>query len=115
MSVNDKLLKKQGVENNLELILELHKIRSQIFDTMAATTNMTVARMLDRLCQEIEFELQDAWKFPRDARHHRFWLRPHCTCPQMDNAERAGTGYCIISNDCPLHRWEGLCSTSESN
>jgi hypothetical protein len=26
-----------------------------------------------------------------------------CTCPVMDNADMKGTGYFVISRDCPVH------------
>lgn len=57
----------------------------------------------DKLCTGIEFELQELWGFPMDIKYHKFWERPRCKCCKMDNEERAGTGYYIINENCPLH------------
>ena len=50
-----------------------------------------------------QFILQALWKFPEDARFHRFWELPHCACPKVDNEERWGTDWTIRASQCPLH------------
>lgn len=58
--------------------------------------------------KELEFELQRLWKFPQDAKFHRYQLYiKGCTCPRMDNAELFGiTEDRYATSDCPWH-WKG--------
>lgn len=60
--------------------------------------------MAVELVQGLEYTLQLFWKFPVDRSFHNYWLDLEgCTCPEMDNRERAGLGYFVITNDCPYH------------
>lgn len=52
----------------------------------------------------IEFQLQEAWGFPKSKDHHTYWYTlPHCQCPLMDNKDMWGTKYNVYSGDCPIH------------
>jgi len=54
--------------------------------------------------EELEFQLQESWKFEKDKNYHRYWWTlPKCTCPKMDNEDRFGTDYHVYSSDCPIH------------
>lgn len=53
----------------------------------------------------IEFELQKAWGFSQDKNFHRFWNRPGCSCPTMDNDDRYPYGSYIITGGCSLHSY----------
>ena len=58
--------------------------------------------------EKLEFAMQDAWGFNKDAKMHTWWLRPKsCTCPKIDNLDPAyyGNGKIIVSS-CPLHGYE---------
>lgn len=59
------------------------------------------------LCNEyytlIELELQEAWGFTQDKNFHKFWNRPGCICPSMDNDDRYPYGPYIHTTDCSLH------------
>lgn len=54
---------------------------------------------------ELEYELQRLWKFPQDAKFHKYQLfMKGCTCPVLDNAELYGhTKARYIAGDCPWH------------
>ncbi len=54
---------------------------------------------------EMEYNLQDLWHFPRDAKYHKYqlWMKG-CTCPKLDNAELIGhTEDRYSVSDCPWH------------
>ena len=68
--------------------------------------NTTCGCKLKKLAKEVtkvEFELQDAWEFPRDARFHRFWDCPQCECPNLDNEDAYGTKFALYAKNCPIH------------
>jgi len=51
----------------------------------------------------INTTLQKLWGFPADRNYHEWWLLKNCSCPCMDNRERLGTPFRIISVDCKWH------------
>lgn len=52
----------------------------------------------------LEYTLQLFWKFPVDKNYHSYWFDLNgCSCPKVDNRERSGTSYKIITCDCPYH------------
>lgn len=56
--------------------------------------------------ERIEFVLQGLWGFPINDRFHSYWHQfKECTCPNLDNSERMGTGDRVIRTDCPVHEW----------
>lgn len=97
------LIVAQDCAENLSQLKTLHGIRVAIYSWMKLTDNKTLLRKLDSLCTELEFEIQTAWKFDRDKNYHRYWERPKCECPGMDNRKRWGTAYGIVNLNCPLH------------
>ena len=101
--INDKLLDKQQAWSKLPEIIALHQERAELEEFMKLESDLFVLRQYDKLYTDIEFRLQDAWGFPRDAHYHRFWNRPKCLCPQYDNDDSYGTGYSYITAGCPLH------------
>jgi hypothetical protein len=107
--VNPQLIAKMKVSlANLECIKALHLRRYHIFDEMRTLDEESmgykkIARPMLKELTQIEFDLQEAWGFPKDSNFHRFWDIPGCTCPTIDNNERIGTGYFIINGGCPLH------------
>lgn len=54
---------------------------------------------------ELEYDLQERWHFPRDAKYHKYQMYiKGCTCPKMDNAELVGaTEDRYRVSDCPWH------------
>jgi hypothetical protein len=101
--LNKSLLDKQNCWANLEGIKKLHELKLEIYDLMETTNKTNELAAYDKVLTQLEFRLQDLWGFDRNANFHRFWERPKCECPQIDNSERYGTSYSIVNMKCPLH------------
>lgn len=108
--INEDLLKRQKVsDDNIQKILKHYYQIDMLFEeceTMDVYIPDDVEYLKNRAkeLEQIEFSLQEAWNFTQDRDFHSYWWRiPHCTCPEMDNRERVGTGMFIIDGDCPIH------------
>jgi len=101
--INKALLVQQNCWENLEAIKEMHFYRIALGDVMCDTRDSNSLKYYDSLYTGIEFTLQYLWGFPHDKNYHRFWDRPRCKCPGMDNSDRYPTGYYVINHSCPLH------------
>jgi len=103
--LNPNLIKKQGVDKEgVKLIKTIHVMLLTIFDEIEKEDDPDKLHVFADVINELDFKLQEAWGFERDANYHTWWYRaPKCTCPTMDNQERVGTPYSIVSEDCPLH------------
>lgn len=97
-----------AIQKNLSLeqisvIENLHVLRDKLFNVMQNETDIDKLKDMDKQCTDIEFKLQDAWNFDENSNYHKFWYRPHCTCPKIDNDDAYPTGYYVRNNNCPLH------------
>ena len=103
--VNPWLVRERNISlENVVEIKNLHRIRVETFKKMEKTKSRPKLRALANEVEEIEYELQDSWGFPRDKSFHRWFEVPRCTCPKMDNADNIGVpDYNIIMGDCPIH------------
>lgn len=102
--LNETLLDRQDAWDNLDKIKKAHHKRIDLFEKAKNSSNYKELQQLPKDLEKIEFELQEAWKFPRDATKHTWWYKiPQCTCPKMDNADPIYAGRRIISGDCPVH------------
>ena len=107
--LNQRLVEKQGLSRgDVAKIKMLHNEREMLFKKMEALDPVADRHELREHCvkdlERLEFALQEAWKFPQDAKMHSWWFRaPHCSCPYMDNQDMLGTEYKYINGDCPLH------------
>lgn len=101
--INPTILDRQKAWENLDKIKEAHQLNLIIFEMMKKTDNASELRSLAEDVQLVQFELQRLWNFPQDARFHRPWLLPKCSCPRMDNEERWGTGEMVTNANCLLH------------
>ena len=101
--LNKNLLETQNAWGNLKEIKKLHKTRLMIDDAMESTDDPEILRALDDAYTKTEFALQDQWGFERNAKFHRFWERPKCTCPMLDNSDAYPTGRYVINRECPVH------------
>lgn len=105
--INPYLLNQQKCWNNLEKIKKLHLERLIIYNGLSQlegphkATPPYVKTALKSLTQ-IEYELQDLWKFKRDKKYHRFWEIPGCECPKLDN-EDCYPHRRVINEGCPYH------------
>lgn len=105
--LNVDLAKEKGLTKEvIAKIRDVHDRKLQVIDCMEAMDPAEDMQFLSegvKYLEECEYELQELWGFPKDARMHKFWLAPHCTCPQMDNEDDYGTGMMHIDIKCPLH------------
>jgi len=87
-------------------ILNLHMARHAVFAEMLLLPARKSNQLSDLASkvEEIEFELQAEWGFTLDRNFHSYWCEvPHCQCPLLDNTERMGTPYRVVSENCPIH------------
>ena len=103
--LNEHLILQQNLsEYEVLQILKLHEYRLTIRAKMRAlpSDNPKIKAYAKEL-EQIEFLLQDAWKFERNINYHKFWEAPHCTCPKMDNEDAWPSGYYVKALVCPVH------------
>ncbi len=102
--LNETLIKDKNVsKKNLNRIKTLHFQKMILFEAMEKIDDPNTLRKYDKYLDEIETELQYCWGFDYNPNFFKFWERPKCTCPKMDNEDMYPTRYCIINSDCPLH------------
>jgi hypothetical protein len=101
--VNTALAKKMGLSaEEISAISDLQQQRRDYYKRMEIAPVVDLPTW-DSKCTELEFQLQKAWGFQQDSKYHKFWERPRCTCPKMDNDDGYPYGYYTISGVCPLH------------
>ena len=104
--MNKKLAIRMGLDKHeIEVIEELQRQRNDHYKRMHIAP-LADLKAWDNVCTNLEFSLQKAWGFSQDIKYHKFWDRPRCTCPKMDNDDAYPYGYYVISESCPLHGGE---------
>lgn len=104
--LNPKFVKEQDLTKADEAKIHLlHNEKQMLFAEMEKLeADDPSLRSYVAKIEDLEFRMQDAWKWDRDADKHTHWFQaPHCKCPQMDNWDMAGTKYRVTNGDCPLH------------
>ena len=103
--LNSDLIQKQGLSREqIDALKVSHHVAYDVRETAKQNlTNHSTLRMLAAVHEAIETEQQKLWKFDVNPDFHRFFEFPGCKCPKLDNMERLGTPYKIISCDCPIH------------
>lgn len=102
--LNSRLVEKQGLDQErVDVIKDLHIEKDDIFELMKNTDDVKKLKELAFSVENLEFQLQAAWKFPQDRNYHRWWEVPKCKCPSMDNQDNYGTMYRVIAGHCPIH------------
>lgn len=102
--LNKQMLKNQKVTNEgIETIKKLMQKDYVLRKNLEKTDCPVVLKKLARDWTELQFKLQKAWGFPKNANYFKFFELPKCTCPKLDNYDNLGTGFYSISVDCPLH------------
>lgn len=102
-NINPRLLTQQKAWKNLEKIKEVHQLKEIFHQMIKETDDAETLLFLSRNLTECEFELQRLWRFTPDARYHRFWFTPKCSCPKWDNEDAYPTGYYVTNSNCMLH------------
>lgn len=103
MRLNERLIKAQKCEANLEEIKKCFIRRLEYYDMLKETNDLTMLRALAKSIEINEFKMQELYGFPQDAKFHRFWEAPKCTCPKMDNRDSWPSGFYSVDPRCPLH------------
>ena len=89
--------------SELRALKSLHAEKLKYFKLMEETDDQAKLREYAGEVKFIEFEMQKNWHFPQDETFHEWYRVPKCTCPKMDNADRRGTKYMVINQQCPIH------------
>lgn len=106
MSINQKLAQERNLtEENINKINELHLLREKVEKNMAKAS-VEELPAYDKRLDEIEYQLQDLWGFGRNSSFIKFWERPLCRCPTLDNKDSYGFGYYTYSSTCPVHNYK---------
>lgn len=98
--LNPFLVEQQKLtKRDVKKIFKLHQEKSLVFDEMETSDDL---RLVEEV-KQLEFKLQDAWKFPRDKNWHRWFEVPRCTCPKMDNIDMLGCNLISMNMSCIWH------------
>lgn len=105
--LNGWLLHQHNISSENKMLLGkshclLKKVKG-LMETLDPSKDQEYLRRLWALGDGIEYYQQGLWGFPLDPNYHFFWRFPHCSCPRLDNEDRWGTGYHVVSTDCILH------------
>lgn len=101
--LNKRFIDQQDAWNNLEDIKAAFYTKYMLFDLIDNCTDSAMLKEYAKDLQALEFCIQGLFNFDEDARFHRFWEVPKCSCPKMDNADAWGTDYSIVDKNCVLH------------
>lgn len=102
--LNRRLIERQQLtQEEVNVIARLHDKKHRIFDRMEREAVPHRLRALANEVKDIEFDLQEAWRFERNAAFHEFWNVPKCTCPKLDNIDCKGSGRMFFAVSCPIH------------
>lgn len=113
MTINIALAKARNLSN--ETITAIQEIHIRL-DHLLVRPSMYVEspRKAVEMVENLEYTLQLLWGFPLDKSFHTYWFELRdCTCPKMDNRERFGKGYRIITDNCPYHCTDRIAETWE--
>ncbi len=97
--LNKHLVEQQKLsEEDVRKIQGLHCEKDALYDQIEESGDPSILKEIE----EVEFKLQDAWKFPRDVMYHRHWEVPGCSCPRLDSIDDYPYAK-HYSGGCPLH------------
>lgn len=105
LRLNERLIVQQGLsQDQVEAIKQLHVERMMVEDVMGEpSTTKEQLQTLFKTWTSLQFDLQEGWGFPQDANYHPSHWLPRCTCAKIDNNERLGTPYKVVTKGCPIH------------
>ena len=107
-TLNPLLVEEQDLsKGDIAKITMLHNEKDMLFKEMEQldSDDPSLRSYVEKI-EDIEFRMQDAWKWDRDATKHTHWFQaPHCTCPVLDNWDEQyfGIGRRWMTGGCPLH------------
>ena len=95
--LNKKLVKERNI--SVENMNKIENIHSQLDLLLKHPTDNVVKEI-----QQLEYQLQELWKFPKDSDYHTHWYKIHdCSCPDMDNYDLSGLDKRWINSKCKYH------------
>lgn len=104
--LNGYLIEAMGIDDDTcQKIALLHNQKRDHLNAMAEVDSSDKERLhelYNRGVARIEYLLQEAWGWSRDANWHKHWEVPHCTCP----VERNRSVYprrAYFAEGCPVH------------
>jgi len=108
MVLNKNLIDSQNCWHMLSVLKTLHSVRLCIEDGMKTESEKDkpdeqVMDVFNEMWESNQFNLQEAWGFPKDSKFHRFWDIPACECPRMDNSDNYPYGHYVTSGGCNIH------------
>lgn len=92
-------------DDDLEVIGDLYRESNkveQLMKRLNPNDHVDILQKLFTRWKQIEFTLQDTWKFERNEMYHKDYLLPHCSCPKIDN-EDSYPYQRWISSSCIYH------------
>ena len=102
--LNGVLAERQKVTKaQLIKLKELHVDRHLIEEQLKEASRVEDIQMLYREWTQIQRLLQMNWNFEVNDNWHPSHRLPHCICGVMDNDERLGTPYRVVTQGCPIH------------
>ena len=103
-SLNKNLISSQNIDGyDVVKLLKLHQIKNCFFNLAEKFDDKSDLKYISEIVTEIEFQLQNVWRFNQDLVYHKFWELPKCSCPKMDNEDVYGTGHRYINSNCIYH------------
>lgn len=105
LKLNGRLAERQNItKEQLENLKQLHADRILVEQQLEQAFRVEDTQMLFKEWTRINFLQQDCWNFPRDANWHPSHRLSKCSCgATMDNDERLGAPYRVVSSGCPIH------------
>jgi hypothetical protein len=103
--LNGYLAERQAItKEQLIKLKELHIDRHLIEQQLEQAHRVEDIQMLFKEWTRLQFRLQENWNFPKNADFHPSHRLPHCSCgATMDNDERLGTPFRVVTIGCPIH------------
>jgi hypothetical protein len=102
--LNQNLISRNELnEGDVSKLSKLHHIKWCFFNLAEKLEDKNELKSISEIITQIEFQLQNVWKFNQDSVYHKFWEIPKCSCPKMDNEEVYGTGHRYINTNCLYH------------
>lgn len=102
--LNASLILRQGLgAPEVRILKALHAEKLKYFDLMKSTDDSALLKQYAKEIESIEFQMQEAWHFEKDASKHGWDRVPKCVCatsPNIHYSEQQGR---YIDAGCPVH------------
>lgn len=104
-NLNESLAISQGLcQENFDKLILLYDDLKDIIKKIESESETEIIKKLVVQIIELEYTIQETWKFERNADMHYFTFIPRtCKCPKLDNMDYRGTPYRLYNTDCPIH------------